>query len=127
MRLHTQLRATEEALGPISDYLTRMEATAAADPTSDDPPTAMHRALLVDWLIEVVDAYKMSRRTIYLAVSTFDRYLNVADVYVSRRHLQLLGATCLHIASKVEDVSYIGVSDLCEAAASACVLHLFDV
>ena len=123
LRLHAQLRATEEAVGPISDYLARMAATAAADPTRDAPPTAMHRSILVDWLIEVVDAYKMSQRTIYLAVSTFDRYLSVAGVYVSRRSLQLLGATCLHVASKVEDVSYIGVKDLSDAALSACVLR----
>jgi hypothetical protein len=31
---------------------------------------------------------------------------------VDRKHFQLLGATCLHIASKCEDVSYIGVDDL---------------
>ena len=31
---------------------------------------------------------------------------------MERRRFQLLGATCLHIASKCEDVSYIGVEDL---------------
>jgi cyclin A len=32
------------------------------------------RAILVDWLIEVAEEYKLSSETLYLAVSYIDRY-----------------------------------------------------
>ena len=121
LRLQQELRATETARGLLPDYMKRMASIAARDSTRD-APKAIHRALLVDWLIEVVDAYKMSRRTMFLAVSTFDRFLASKDIYIERKKMQLLGATCLHIASKVEDVSYIGVSDLCDSAAGGYVV-----
>ena len=60
--------------------------------------------------MEVVDVFEMSSRSVFLAVNYTDRYLS--SVSVDRKHFQLLGATCLHIASKCEDVSYIGVDDL---------------
>jgi serine/threonine protein kinase len=69
-----------------------------------------HRAMLVDWVVEVVDVFEMSRRTAFLATWYSDRYLALTNV--PRKNFQLLGATCLHIASKCEDVSYIGIEDL---------------
>ncbi|KAG5183926.1 kinase-like domain-containing protein, partial [Tribonema minus] len=69
-----------------------------------------HRSMLVDWLVEVVDVFEMCQRSAFLAVAHMDRYL--ARAPVSRKRYQLLGATCLHIASKCEDVAYIGIEDL---------------
>lgn len=62
----------------------------------------------------VIDVFDMCLRTAFLAVNYTDRYLNVAAV--RRTSFQLLGATCLHVASKCEDVSYIGVEDLAMCA-----------
>jgi Cyclin, N-terminal domain len=42
-------------------------------------------------------------------------------VQTSRKNYQLLGATCLHIASKCEDVSYIGIDDLALCADKVCI------
>lgn len=88
--------------------------------------------MLVDWLIEgtsdsfvdgisllssipsVVDVFEMCLRTAFLAVNYTDRFLNI--VMVKKTRFQLLGATCLHVASKCEDVSYIGVEDLAMCA-----------
>ncbi len=69
-----------------------------------------HRSLLVDWLVEVVDVFEISLRTLFLGVTYMDRYLRKSRS--RRKQFQLIGATCLHIASKVEDVSYIGVDDI---------------
>jgi Cyclin, N-terminal domain len=44
-----------------------------------------------------------------------------ARVQTSRKNYQLLGATCLHIASKCEDVSYIGIDDLALCADKVCI------
>ena len=73
-----------------------------------------HRALLVDWLVEVVDVFEMSTRSAFLAVQYVDQFLGTT--VIKRSRFQLLGATCLHIASKCEDVSYIGVDDLAVCA-----------
>lgn len=60
------------------------------------------RLVLVDWLIEVVDEFKLGQETLFLAVNALDRYL--ARVHVSRSQLQLVGITCLWVACKYEEV-----------------------
>ena len=59
------------------------------------------RLVLVDWLSEVVDEFELRQATLYLAVSVLDRFLSFQQV--PRAQLQLLGVTCLWIASKFED------------------------
>ncbi|CAK9026416.1 Cyclin-dependent kinase 2 (Cell division protein kinase 2) [Durusdinium trenchii] len=70
----------------------------------------LDRSLLVEWLVEVIDVFEMSIRSVFLAMTFADRMLALHGM--SDQGFQLLGATCLHIASKCEDVSYIGVEDL---------------
>ena len=95
---------------------------------------------LVSWLIEVLDVfdYHMCLRTAYFAVALVDRVWSrgcpllpgteagtgagAGDTHgdaldTSEDRLRLLGATCLHIASKCEDVSYIGIKDLASQTA----------
>lgn len=59
------------------------------------------RLVLVDWLSEVVEEFELRQATLYLAVSILDRFLSQQEV--PRAQLQLLGVTCLWIASKFED------------------------
>ncbi|CAM9517397.1 unnamed protein product, partial [Phaeothamnion confervicola] len=72
------------------------------------------RLTLVNWLLEIVDLYGMCERTAFLAVAFVDGHQSRETT--PRERLQLLGATCLHIASKCEDVSYIGIDDLATVA-----------
>lgn len=58
------------------------------------------RAILLDWLIEVCEVYKLHRETYYLTVDYLDRYVT-AKSSISKNQLQLIGITCLFIASKV--------------------------
>jgi len=60
------------------------------------------RAILVDWLVEVHLKFKLVPETLYLTINLIDRYLERADV--SRPKLQLVGVTCLLIASKYEEI-----------------------
>jgi Cyclin, N-terminal domain len=60
------------------------------------------RAILVDWLVEVHLKFKLVPETLYLTINLIDRYLNLAEV--SRPKLQLVGVTCLLIASKYEEI-----------------------
>jgi hypothetical protein len=69
-----------------------------------------HREILVDWLIEIVDVFELSDRTGHLAMAYLDRYYMNRQVDVKK--LQLIGATCLLIASKCEDIQFIGTKDL---------------
>ena len=60
------------------------------------------RSILIDWLVEVVDEFRLCSDTFFLAVNYIDRYLQLKPV--SRRELQLLGCTCLWIAAKYEEI-----------------------
>ncbi|XP_065871492.1 cyclin-A3-1-like [Euphorbia lathyris] len=69
------------------------------------------REILVDWLVEVAEEYKLVSDTLYLTVSYVDRYLS--SQALSRNKLQLLGVSCMHIASKYEEISPPNVEDFC--------------
>jgi Cyclin, N-terminal domain len=60
------------------------------------------RAILVDWLVEVHLKFKLVPETLYLTINLIDRHLNLKEV--SRPKLQLVGVTCLLIASKYEEI-----------------------
>lgn len=60
------------------------------------------RTILVDWLVEVAQEYKLSSETLYLAVSYMDRYLSRKSII--RHQLQLLGVACMMLASKYEEI-----------------------
>ncbi|KAK9526503.1 hypothetical protein VZT92_015200 [Zoarces viviparus] len=60
------------------------------------------RAILLDWLIEVSEAYALNRQTFYLAQDYFDRFMLTQD-NIDKGMLQLIGITCLFIASKMEE------------------------
>lgn len=55
------------------------------------------RAILVDWLVEVTEEYRLETETLYLAVSYIDRFLSYMAVV--RAKLQLVGTTAMFIAS----------------------------
>lgn len=57
------------------------------------------RSVLVDWLNEVAQEYKLRNETLYLAVNYTDRYLS--QQRAERSELQLIGVCCVLIASYV--------------------------
>lgn len=60
------------------------------------------RAILVDWLAEVCEEYKLQAETLHLAVSYVDRFLSYMSVV--RAKLQLVGTSAMFIASKYEEI-----------------------
>mmetsp|Transcript_31500 Transcript_31500/g.36345 ORF Transcript_31500/g.36345 Transcript_31500/m.36345 type:complete len:379 (+) Transcript_31500:327-1463(+) len=60
------------------------------------------RSILVDWLVEVHLKFKLVPETLYLTINLIDRYLERREV--TRPKLQLVGVTCLLIASKYEEI-----------------------
>ncbi|XP_075907902.1 G1/S-specific cyclin-E2-like isoform X2 [Nelusetta ayraudi] len=69
------------------------------------------RSVLLDWLIEVSDAYTLHRQTFYLAQDYFDRFM-LTQTDVEKGMLQLIGITCLFIASKVVEASQPKLSQM---------------
>ncbi|PIO33125.1 hypothetical protein AB205_0045680 [Aquarana catesbeiana] len=59
------------------------------------------RAILLDWLMEVSEVYKLHRETFYLAQDFFDRFMAIQENVV-KSSLQLIGITSLFIAAKLE-------------------------
>lgn len=69
------------------------------------------RGILIDWLVEVAEEYKLVPDTLYLTVSYIDRYLS--KNVVNRQRLQLLGVTCMLIAAKYEEICAPQVEEFC--------------
>jgi cyclin A len=59
--------------------------------------TNQMREILVDWLVEVTEEFKLVSDTLYLAVSCVDRFLSIRPL--NMKHLQLLGVSSILIAS----------------------------
>lgn len=73
--------------------------------------TQSMRAILVDWLVEVSEEYKLVPDTLYLTVYLIDWFLS--QNYIERQRLQLLGITCMLIASKYEEICAPRVEEFC--------------
>lgn len=59
--------------------------------------TPVMRAILVDWLVEVAEEYKIVSDTLFLTVNYIDIYLSAHKL--PRNKLQLLGVSCMLVAS----------------------------
>ncbi|XP_035209572.1 G2/mitotic-specific cyclin-A-like [Stegodyphus dumicola] len=89
----------------IYSYLKEVEKKCRPRPTYMlKQPDISHnmRSVLVDWLIEVGEEYKLQAQTIHLAVSYVDRFLSRMSVL--RGKLQLVGTSCMFIAAKYEEI-----------------------
>lgn len=91
---------------------TRSKNRCSSDPFCNQPIiNRMMRAVLFNWLLEVTNKLRLKPRTIFLTANIFDRYL--VSNPVDKQSLQLLGITCLYVASKFEDIHPPKVNDLC--------------
>lgn len=61
--------------------------------------TLRMRAILVDWLVDVHNQFQLKEETLSHSIRLLDDYLAVSDE-VNKKTLQLIGITCLWIASK---------------------------
>ncbi|KAK9054298.1 hypothetical protein SSX86_025376 [Deinandra increscens subsp. villosa] len=92
----------------IYDYLHNMEMERRRRPIPDymkqvqKDVSANMRAVLIDWLVEVAEEYKLLSETLYLTISYIDRFLSVN--VLNRQKLQLLGVSSMLIAAKYEEI-----------------------
>jgi hypothetical protein len=60
------------------------------------------RAILIDWLVDVHERFRLVPEVLYLTVNIIDRFLS--ECAVARQKLQLVGVTAMLIASKYEEI-----------------------
>ncbi|XP_066089976.1 cyclin-A2 [Saccopteryx bilineata] len=89
--IHTYLREMEIKCKPKMGYMKKQP----------DITNSM-RAILVDWLVEVGEEYKLQNETLHLAVNYIDRFLS--SMSVLRGKLQLVGTAAMLLASKFEEI-----------------------
>ncbi|KAM7483707.1 hypothetical protein LguiB_008290 [Lonicera macranthoides] len=99
--IYRNLRVAELMRRPHSTFM----ETAQRDITQS------MRGILVDWLVEVCQEYKLVPDTLYLTVYLIDLFLS--QYYIERQKLQLLGITCMLIASKYEEICAPRVEEFC--------------
>ncbi|CAN1828087.1 CYCA2-2 [Linum perenne] len=99
--IYKHMRVTELNQRPSADYMETLQ--------SDVTPNM--RGILIDWLVEVSEEYKLVPDTLYLTVNLIDRYLS--KNFIEKQRLQLLGVTCMLIASKYEEICAPRVEEFC--------------
>lgn len=75
------------------------------------------RGILIDWLIDVHKKFRLRTHTLFIAVNMIDRSLE--KFYVKKADFQLLGITCLFIASKYEEIYPPSMSEYTYVCADA--------
>ncbi|KVH98294.1 G2/mitotic-specific cyclin C13-1-like [Cynara cardunculus var. scolymus] len=83
----------EEKRRPLADYIEKVQKDVNVN----------MRGVLIDWLVEVAEEYKLLPDSLYLTISYIDRFLSVN--VLNRQRLQLLGVSSMLIASKYEEIS----------------------
>ncbi|XP_017572625.1 cyclin-A1 [Pygocentrus nattereri] len=89
--IHKHLRESELRYRPKPGYMRKQP----------DITNSM-RVILVDWLVEVAEEYKLCSETILLAVNYLDRFLSCMSVL--RGKLQLVGTAAILVAAKYEEI-----------------------
>ncbi|EPS69458.1 hypothetical protein M569_05308, partial [Genlisea aurea] len=99
--IYDNLYAKEVDQRPFIDYMETVQREVNKD----------MRGILIDWLVEVSEAYKLVPDTLYLTTNLIDRYLS--ENYMEKQKLELLGLTCMLIASKYEEICAPRVEEFC--------------
>ena len=97
------------------DYVAKPEYLNLNQPYLD----AKVRTVLMGWMGEVSEDLWFCRDTFHMACNYVDRFLQVVPK-IPKDQLQLIGLTCLYIASKMEEVQMRNVNDY---LSSACNIY----
>lgn len=106
-----------EYVQEIYKYMRELEIKYAVDPNYMSQQKYVEpkmRAILVDWMTEVLARFRQLQETLYLAVTIMDRFM--ARNQISRQRMQLVGVASMLLASKYEETYNIAVGDLMKMA-----------
>ncbi|XP_061359582.1 cyclin-A2-2-like [Gastrolobium bilobum] len=99
--IYNYICVRERERRPLTNYMDKLQ--------QDITPSM--RGILVDWLVEISEEYKLVPDTLYLTVNLIDRFLSRSLIHKQR--LQLLGVTCMLISSKYEEIRAPQVEKFC--------------
>ncbi|KAJ7959164.1 Cyclin [Quillaja saponaria] len=99
--IYKHLRETEASKRPTTHFMEKIQKDI----------NASMRAVLIDWLVEVAEEYRLLPDTLFLTVNYIDRYLSSNTMI--RQRLQLLGVACVMIAAKYEEIRAPLVEEFC--------------
>lgn len=89
----------------IFEYMRQIEVQTMPNPNYMDDQKELAwkmRGILIDWMIEVHQKFRLLPETLFLAVNIIDRFLS--HRVVSLIKFQLVGVTALFIAAKYEEI-----------------------
>jgi cyclin A len=95
---------------PACPQLKRRPTTTYMESVQSDI-NPMMRSILLDWLVEVGQEYRLTSDTLFLSAAYIDRFLSLVDV--KRNRLQLVGVTAMLVASKYEEIYAPQVEEFC--------------
>ncbi|KAJ3034569.1 G2/mitotic-specific cyclin [Rhizophlyctis rosea] len=94
-----------EYVTEIFEYMKDLEVQTLPNPNYMEDQKELQwkmRTILIDWLIEVHNKFRLLPETLYLAVNIIDRFLSMRVVSLVK--LQLVGVTAMFIAAKYEEI-----------------------
>ncbi|CAI5463892.1 unnamed protein product [Closterium sp. Yama58-4] len=100
-----------EIYANLRDGERRHRPTMALEEGRGGEVSAAMRGILMDWLVEVAEEYRLVPDTLFLTAAYIDRFLSHATV--TKNHLQLLGIAAMLIASKYEEIYAPQVDEFC--------------
>ncbi|QLG73629.1 hypothetical protein HG535_0F01400 [Zygotorulaspora mrakii] len=109
-----------EYVNEIFDYLSHLEVVTL--PSEENlykhRNIRQNRDILVNWLVKIHNKFGLLPETLYLAINTMDRFLSKELVQLDK--LQLVGTSCLFIASKYEEVYSPSIKHFASETDGAC-------
>lgn len=109
-----------EYVNDIFEYLHHLEVVTL--PRKDDlykhRNIRQNRDILVNWLVKIHNKFGLLPETLYLAINIMDRFLCKELVQLDK--LQLVGTSCLFIASKYEEVYSPSIKHFASETDGAC-------
>ncbi|KAI8838242.1 cyclin-like protein [Chytriomyces cf. hyalinus JEL632] len=89
----------------IFEYMKKLEVECMPNPNYMESQKELKwsmRDILIDWLIDIHNKFRLLPETLYLTVNIIDRFLSLRVVSLVK--LQLVGITSMFIAAKYEEV-----------------------
>lgn len=109
-----------EYVNEIFGYLSHLEVVTL--PREEDlykhRNIRQNRDILVNWLVKIHNKFGLLPETLFLAINTMDRFLCKELVQLDK--LQLVGTSCLFIASKYEEVYSPSIKHFASETDGAC-------
>ncbi|XP_072128871.1 G1/S-specific cyclin-D1 isoform X2 [Mobula birostris] len=98
--LHNMLKSEENSLPSISYFKCVQKEIVPS-----------MRKIVATWMLEVCEEQRCEEEVFPIAMNYLDRYLSIE--LTKKTHLQLLGATCMFLASKMKETIPLTAEKLC--------------